>query len=54
MDIASEVEKLMEAGYNKDAARAKVAHDIVLAAIRTAGFKDHVTIVHSGGNGRSF
>ena len=40
MDIASEVEKLMNGGYNKDAARAKVAHDIVLAAIRAAGFKD--------------
>ena len=34
MDIASEVEKLTKGGYNKDAARAKVAHDIVLAAIR--------------------
>ena len=44
MDIASEVEKLMKGGYNKDAARAKVAHDIVLAAIRAAGFKDRVTI----------
>ena len=44
MDIASEVEKLMQGGYKKDAARAKVAHDIVLAAIRAAGFKDHVTI----------
>ncbi len=44
MDIASQVEKLMRGGYNKDAARAKVAHDIVLAAIRAAGFKDHVTI----------
>ena len=44
MDIASEVEKLMNGGYNKDAARAKVAHDIVLAAIRAAGFKDRVTI----------
>lgn len=44
MDIASEVEKLMRGGYNKDAARAKVAHDIVLAAIRAAGFKDRVTI----------
>lgn len=44
MDIASEVEKLMRGGYNKDAAWTKVAHDIVLAAIRAAGFKDHVTI----------
>lgn len=44
MDIASEVEKLMKSGYTKDAARAKVAHDIILAAIRAAGFKDRVTI----------
>ena len=40
MDIASEVEKLTKGGCNKDAARAKVAHGIVLAAIRAAGFKE--------------
>ena len=44
MDIAAMVNSLVEGGYGIAPARAKVAHDIFLAAIKAAGFKDNVTI----------
>ena len=44
MDIAAMVNSLVEGGYGIASARAKVAHDIFLAAIKAAGFKDNVTI----------
>lgn len=44
MNIAEMVNKLIAAGYGNAPARAKVAHDIFLAAIKAAGFKDNVTI----------
>ena len=44
MNIAEMVKKLIEEGYANAPARAKVAHDIFLAAIKAAGFKDNVTI----------
>jgi hypothetical protein len=44
MDIAAMVNKLVQSGYGVAPARAKVAHDIFLAAIKAAGFKDNITI----------
>ena len=44
MDIAGMVNNLVEDGYGIAPARAKVAHDIFLAAIKAAGFKDNITI----------
>ena len=44
MDIAAIVKMLRADGYNLAQARAKVAHDVVLAAIKRAGMKDKITI----------
>ena len=44
MDIKAKVAELVQLGYKRASARAKIAHDIVLAAIRASGMKDKVTI----------
>lgn len=44
MDFGKMVTELMAAGYRRASARAKIAHDVVLAAIRSSGMKDYVTI----------
>ena len=44
MDFGKMVTELMKAGYKRAGARAKIAHDVVLAAIKASGMKDHVTI----------
>ena len=44
MDFGKMVTDLMAAGYKRASARAKIAHDVVLAAIKASGMKDHVTI----------
>ena len=44
MDIKTKTAELMRLGYKRASARAKIAHDIVLAAIRASGMKDKVTI----------
>ena len=38
------VTDLMAVGYKRASARAKIAHDVVLAAIKASGMKDYVTI----------
>ena len=48
MDIAAMVNSLVEGGYGIAPARAKVAHDIFLAAIKAAGFKE-ILETHAGG-----
>lgn len=42
MDFGKMVTELMKAGYKRAGARAKIAHDVVLAAIKASGMKDHV------------
>jgi len=44
MDFAPKIAELMAAGYSRAGARAKIAHDVILAAIRSSGMKPHVTI----------
>ena len=44
MDFGKMVTELMKAGYKRAGARAKIAHDVVLSAIKASGMKDHVTI----------
>lgn len=44
MDFKTKVAELMSKGYKRASARAKIAHDVVLAAIRSSGMKDSVTI----------
>ena len=36
--------KLMAKGYTTDTANAKIAHDVVLDAVREAGFHDNLTV----------
>ena len=36
--------KLLAKGYTTDTANAKIAHDVVLDAVREAGFHDNVTV----------
>ena len=44
MDFKTKVAELMALGYKRASARAKIAHDVVLAAIKASGMKDSVTI----------
>lgn len=44
MDLRKMVTDLMTVGYKRANARAKIAHDVVLAAIKASGMKDYVTI----------
>lgn len=44
MDFKAVTAELMSAGYRRAAARAKIAHDVVLSAIRAAGMKERITI----------
>ncbi len=44
MDFKAKVSELMAVGYKRASARAKIAHDVVLAAIKASGMKDSVTI----------
>jgi predicted nucleotidyltransferase component of viral defense system len=44
MDFGKVVSRLAAMGYKRAAARAKIAHDVVLAAIRSSGMKGFVTI----------
>ena len=44
MDFGKMVTDLMAVGYKRASARAKIAHDVVLAAIKASGMKDYVTI----------
>ena len=50
MDFKAKVSELMSLGYKRASARAKIAHDVVLAAIKASGMKDSVTI--KGGVGQ--
>ena len=36
--------KLMAKGYTTDTANAQIAHDVVLDAVREAGFHDNLTV----------
>ena len=44
MDFSAFRDRLVAAGYSDDTAYAKIAHDIVLKAIRDAGFHDKLTV----------
>lgn len=44
MDFKTKVGELMSQGYKRASARAKIAHDVVLAAIKSSGMKGSVTI----------
>jgi len=44
MDFQKLHDQLVAKGYNDDTADAKIAHDIVLKAIQTAGFRDNLTV----------
>lgn len=44
MDFKTTIAELMSQGYKRASARAKIAHDVVLAAIKASGMKDSVTI----------
>ena len=44
MDFSVFKDKLVAAGYSDDTAYAKIAHDIVLKAIRDSGFHDNLTV----------
>ena len=44
MDFKTKVSELMTLGYKRASARAKIAHDVVLAAIKASGMKDSVTM----------
>ena len=44
MDFEQVRKKLIAKGYMTDTANAKIAHDVVLDALREAGFHDNVTV----------
>ena len=44
MDFSVFVDRLVASGYSDDTAYAKIAHDIVLKAVRDSGFHDNLTI----------
>ena len=44
MDFAVFKDRLVVAGYSDDTAYAKIAHDIVLKAVRDSGFHDNLTV----------
>ena len=37
-------DRLVAIGYSDDTAYAKIAHDIVLKAVRDSGFQDNLTV----------
>ena len=41
MDFAKLRGKLIAKGYSTDTANAKIAHDVVIAAVKAAGFHDN-------------
>ena len=44
MDFSVFADRLAASGYSDDTAYAKIAHDIVLKAVRDAGFHDNLTV----------
>ena len=44
MDFSVFKDRLVARGYSDDTAYAKIAHDIVLKAVRDAGFRDNLTV----------
>ena len=44
MDFSMFKDRLVESGYSDDAAYARIAHDILLKAVRDSGFHDHLTV----------
>ncbi len=44
MDFATLADRLVAVGYSEEAAEAKIAHDVVLMAIRDSGFHDNLTV----------
>ena len=44
MDFAVFKDRLVAAGYSDDTAYARIAHDIVLKAVRDSGFHDNLTV----------
>ena len=40
--------KLMAKGYTTDTANTKIAHDVVLDAVRESGFHDNLTVKGGG------
>ena len=44
MDFSVFRDKLVAGGYSDDTADAKIAHDIVLKAVRDSGFHDNLTV----------
>ena len=44
MDFGELHDRLVARGYSDDTADAKIAHDIVLKAVRGSGFHDNITV----------
>jgi len=44
MDFGELHDRLVARGYSDDTADAKIAHDIVLKAVRDSGFHDNITV----------
>ena len=44
MDFEKLRGKLIAKGYSTDTANAKIAHDVVIAAVKAAGFHDNLTV----------
>ena len=44
MDFTVFKDRLVAEGYTDDTAYAKIAHDIVLKAVRDSGFHDNLTV----------
>ena len=44
MDFGEFHDRLVARGYSDDTADAKIAHDIVLKAVRDSGFHDNITV----------
>lgn len=38
------IDRLVAVGYSEETAEAKIAHDVVLMAIRDSGFHDNLTV----------
>lgn len=53
MDFGKMVTDLMAVGYKRASARAKIAHDVVLAAIKASGMKDSLAGARGGREGRA-
>ena len=44
MDFSVFKDKLVAEGYSEDTAFAKIAHDVVIKAVRDSGFHDNLTV----------